>query len=81
MSGPGEGMDEKSKKSVLEENIKALGVWRVSLRRGQFTGEDCLPIGGLLNFLDTQYSNNLAEYEAESVKHPEWGRPSELATA
>jgi hypothetical protein len=70
---------EVPKKQQLEENIRASDNFRKAVRRGTFQGSDCLAIGGLLKFLDDQHDINLAEYEALSMKNPDWGRPSDIS--
>ncbi len=70
-----------SRKFMLEENIKTSKMWADSIKRAQFSGSDARAIAGLINFLDDQHDKSLAEYEAESLRHPEWGRPKELAAA
>ncbi len=67
-----------SKKAMLEENIRTSRKWADALYRGQFSGKDTSAIANLAGFLEDQHLKSVAEYEAESMKHPEWGRPKDL---
>lgn len=69
---------EPSKKFMLEENIKTSKLWGEAVKRGQYAGTEARAIAGLINFLEDQHDKSLAEYEAESLRHPDWGRPKEL---
>ena len=73
--------NQPSKKHMLEENIRASRKWADALYRGTFIGKDALAIAALSGFLEDQYVKSVAEYEAESMKHPEWGRPKDLELA
>ncbi len=66
---------------MLEENVRTSRKWADAIYRGQFSGKDALAIAGLAGFLESQHAQSLAEYEAESLKHPEWGRPKDLVEA
>ncbi len=70
-----------TKKAMLEENVRTSRLWADALYRGQFSGKDARSIAGLVSFLEDQHAKSLAEYEAESLRHPEWGRPKDLELA
>jgi hypothetical protein len=69
-----------SKKAMLEENVRTSRLWADALYRGTFSGADSRAVFGLIGFLESQHEQSLSEYEAESVKHPEWGRPNDIAS-
>ena len=70
-----------SKKMMLEENVRTSRLWADAIYRGTFSGKDSRAVAGLAGFLEDQHARSLAEYEAESLKHPEWGRPKDLEPA
>ncbi len=68
-------------KHLMEADILVLERWKKALLGGTFKGEDCPAIAGLTAWVEKERVEKLAEYEAESLKHPEWGRPKALETA
>lgn len=69
---------EKPSKLDMENKIKAMHNFRTAVRAGTFPGHATVHIAALLNLLDNEHDSAASDYEAESLKHPEWGRPKDM---
>lgn len=68
-------------KGQLESKVKAFSNWITVVSAGTYRGHECIHIAGLLNLLQGEHQAALAEYEQMSLKHPDWGRPSDMPPA
>lgn len=56
-----------------EGKIKSFTSWIGAVEQGTFPGKSSLHIATLLNLLNKELDQALADYERESMSHPEWG--------
>lgn len=76
MAGIKETMEkivDKPTRAQLQANITISGNWIKGVQSGSFPGTMTLHVAALLDFLTKQHDAALAEYERESLTHPEWG--------
>lgn len=59
-----------------QAKVKSFSNWIKAVGAGQFIGSDSLHIATLLNLLEAEHAQALAEFEKESLTHPEWGTKS-----
>jgi hypothetical protein len=56
-----------------QAKIKSFSNWIGAVSAGSFVGKDSLHIATLLNLLESEHAQALADFEAQSLTHPEWG--------
>ena len=61
----------------LTGKIKAFENFQTALLAGTFPGSACVHVGAMLNLFRNERDACLAEYEKESLTHPEWGTKPE----
>lgn len=56
-----------------QAKIRSFANWLKAVSAGTFLGADSLHIATLLNLLEAEHGQALADFERESLTHPEWG--------
>ncbi len=56
-----------------QAKIKSFANWIKAVNAGTYAGRDSLHIATLLNLLESEHAQSLADFERESMTHPEWG--------
>lgn len=56
-----------------QAKIKSFSNWIGAVNEGTYRGSDSLHIATLLNLLTAERDQALADFERESMTHPEWG--------
>ena len=56
-----------------QAKIRSFANWLKAVSAGNFIGSDSLHIATLLNLLEAEHAQAVADFERESMTHPEWG--------
>lgn len=62
----------KPTKEQFLENIRVSALWRDTIKRSKFYGDDAVAVAGMIGFFEDQNRKSTAEYEAAALVHPEW---------